>query len=65
MESEDGRPRLVVEAYGHVISNSLSFEASSMVAVAQDQQQDDQKNDTANNLTKKMWNRYLTSLFEI
>ena len=29
-ESEDGRPRLVVEAYGHVISNSLSLQASCM-----------------------------------
>ena len=29
-ESEDGRPRLVVEAYGRVISNSLSLQGSSM-----------------------------------
>jgi len=29
-ESEDGRPRLVVEAYGRVISNLLSLQASSM-----------------------------------
>ena len=29
-ESEDGRPRLVVEAYGRVISNSLSLQASRM-----------------------------------
>src|SRR5215831_2891928 len=36
-----------------------------VIAVTQDQQQDDQKNDTADNLTKKMWNRYLASLFEI
>jgi len=29
-ESENGRPRLVVEAYGCVISNSLSLQASSL-----------------------------------
>ena len=29
-ESENGRPRLVVEAYGRVISNSLSLQASCM-----------------------------------
>src|SRR5512133_1326051 len=36
-----------------------------MVAVAQDKQQYDQKNDAADNLTKKMRNRCLPFLFEI
>ena len=64
-----GEQILSSEAYNdcdHAGSGKQSLQLRfSMVSVAQDQEQGDQEYDTADDLTKKMWNRCLAFLFEI